>query len=166
MTRKFFGLIVSMLAIVQGIIAQESETFTDEEITTYASVMKWAEDEKVRMGDSVEVWVKSNENLSGAMYNDLSKAAKSGDLSSAGASEAEIAIYNEIQQKIEDEKNTFKEVYVAKIKDEIGAGLYNRLNKALKTDGELKARYEAILTGLEGTQDSGDAADAENPDEK
>jgi hypothetical protein len=128
--------------------AQEESTFTDEELTTYATVMVWAELEKDRMTDSVEYWVKNNETLSAGQYNELSKASKAGDISTVEATEEEVAVFNDIQQKIEDQKAAFKDVYVGRIKEDIGAGLYNRVNKALKSDDELKERYQAIYDRL------------------
>ena len=60
---KRVGLIwIMALALPLGIYAQDASenTFTDEELTTYATVMKWAEEEKQVLGsvvkDSVAVW--------------------------------------------------------------------------------------------------------------
>ncbi len=128
--------------------AQDEATFSDEELGVYASVMVWAELEKVKMGDSVEVWVKSNDMLSASMYNDLSKADKAGNIESVSASADELAVYNQIKTDIEAQKESFKEVYIGKIKEEIGAGLYNSLKKALRSDEELKTRYEVIYNDL------------------
>ena len=43
---------------------------------------------------------------------------------------------------------SFTDVYKGKIKDEIGAGLYNSLRKDLKKDADLKVRYMAIFERL------------------
>lgn len=145
--------------------AQEDNSFTDEELTTFATVMVWAELEKGRMTDSVEYWVKNNDNLSAGKYNELSKASKAGDISTVEATEEEVETFNQIQQQIEDQKASFKDVYVGKIKEDIGAGLYNRLNKALKSDEELKTRYQAIYDEiLEESKPAEETAedDAEN----
>jgi len=132
-----------MLIGVSSAWAQE-EGFTEEELKKYARVMKWAEMEKKKMGEEVAAMVKDSENLSGGAYKKLKKAAKTGDLSSADVTEEEIAEFRKIQEATEKRKAEFKETYIDKIKSDIGAGLYNRLNKALKSDEEVKVRYEAI----------------------
>lgn len=91
-----------------GVFAQDEEGFTDEDLTKYATVMVWADLETQRMGDSVEYWVKNNEKLSASAYNELSKASKAGDISTAEATEEEVAVFSEIQQKIEDQKAGYK----------------------------------------------------------
>jgi len=139
----------AMLILLSNAQAQEKETFTDEELTKYATVMIWAENEKQQMGDSLESWVKNNEKLSGTAYNELSRAVKAGDINSAEVTEEEKSEFLLIQEKIEQDKNEFKEVYTTKIKEEIGVSLYNRLNKALKSDAEIKAKYEGIYKELE-----------------
>ena len=137
-----------LLFISFGVFSQDQEEFTDDEISTYAKVMVWAEMETQKMSDSVEYWVKNNEKLSASAYNELSKAAKSGDISTADVTQEETDEFQIIQDKIDNQKEAFKLVYVDKIKEDIGAGLYNRLKKALKSDEELKARYDAIYSSI------------------
>lgn len=147
--------LISMISL--GVYAQDEEGFTDEELKKYASVMVWAEMEKSRMADSVEYWVKNNDDLSASVYNKLSKASKAGNIADAEATEQEIAVFQGIQAKIENQKKEFKTVYVDKIKADIGAGLYNKLNKALKSDEEVKSRYDEVFnTMMEETKGSGD----------
>ncbi len=150
MIKKFLIMVFVIVGIGSQLIAQDEEvSFTDEDLTKYATVMKWAEDEKAKMGKEVGVWVKENEALSGTMYKELKAADKKGTMDDVEATDEEKAAYADIKQRTEDSKTAFKETYTAKIKDDIGAGLYNKLRKALKADEELKARYDAIYAGLE-----------------
>lgn len=141
----------TILMLFNTVKGQEKETFTDKEMLKFATVMLWAENEKQQMGDSLESWVKNNEKLSGTAYNELSRAVKAGDINSAEVTEEEKAAFQLIQEKIEVDKEAFKEVYTTKIKEDIGVSLYNRLNKALKSDVEIKAKYEEIYNKLETT---------------
>lgn len=140
--------------------AQESETFTDEDLTSYATVMAWAETEQQKLTnlviDSVETWL-ADSPLTNARYNDLSKASKDGILDEVEATEEELSTFADIQQRIEDKKQVFIEEYKTRIKEDIGAGLYNKLKGPLKSDMELKARYEAILTNLKKADVNGEA---------
>lgn len=143
------GLLMILLLVgVISVKAQDDESFTDEDLTKYATVMVWAETEteslKNIVRDSVEIWLEETP-LENAKYNELSKAD---DPSSVESTEEELEAFNAIQQRIDAKKSTFKEVYVTKIKEDIGAGLYNRLKKALKSDEEVKSRYEAIFADL------------------
>ncbi|MEO9475624.1 MAG: hypothetical protein ABJG41_08815 [Cyclobacteriaceae bacterium] len=148
--KKFLVGMFFSLSLV-GAKAQDDVTFTDEELTTYATVMVWAEQEKKNLGslvsDSVAIWIE-NTPLTSGKYMDLSRADKKGDLESVEASEEELTVFNEVQTKIDDKKAAFKETYVGKIKEDIGAGLYNKLKKALKNDADLKARYDAVYDGI------------------
>jgi hypothetical protein len=65
-----------------------------------------------------------------------------------------MAMFNEIQEKIDNKKADFKATYTSKIKEDIGAGLYNRLKKALKADIGLKTRYTTILEGLSNSSET------------
>ena len=154
--KRTVGMFV--IGILMGFSAMAQDTFTDEELTKYATVMKWAEDEKAKMGAEVSEAVKANEALSGTAFNKLRKAQKAGDVNSTDATAEEVAAFMEIHNQTETRKAEFTEVYKEKIKSNIGAGLYNRLRKALKSDEEVKTRYQAILDGLseESTDESED----------
>ena len=127
-------------------IAQK--TFTDEELTKYATVMKWAESQKNSMGANVSAAVKVNEALSGTAFNKLYKAFKAGNVNGTDATQDEVDAFMVIQSDTDKSKVEFKTTYTEKIKSDIGAGLYNRLKKALKTDEDIKARYHVIYDGL------------------
>ncbi|MFY0686289.1 MAG: hypothetical protein JXQ90_03940 [Cyclobacteriaceae bacterium] len=161
--KGMFGLLLIMLTMVTGTMAQEGE-FSDEDLSKYATVMKWAEAEKAVLQsvvkDSVGFWLDESDVLSTSQYNMLSKAKKANTMETAEASEEEKAIFEEIQQRIEDKKSAYKEAYTTRIKDDIGAGLYNKLRKALKADAELKTRYQAIFDEL-GAEDEESTSSSE-----
>jgi hypothetical protein len=160
---KRLNLIVLLgLMLPFGVWAQDEaeSTFTDEELTSYATVMKWAEDQKAILSsvvtDSIKVWMEGSE-LTAGLYNELSKALKSGTIEAVEASENAKATFQEISMKIDDKKAVFKETYTTKIKEDIGAGLYNKLKKALKSDADLKTRYDAILAALGSSSEESEA---------
>lgn len=138
-------LMILLLVGMFNVKAQEEQSFSDEDLTKYATVMAWAEGETLMLQnlvkDSITTWLDNSESLDISTYNELSKAS---DLSAVEADPAAVEAFKSIQQRIEDKKANFKEVYVGKIKSDIGVGLYNNLKKALKSDEEVKSRYEAI----------------------
>lgn len=138
-------LMILLLVGMFNVKAQEEQSFSDEDLTKYATVMAWAEGETLMLQnlvkDSITTWLDNSESLDISTYNELSKAS---DLSAVDADPTAVEAFKSIQQRIEDKKANFKEVYVGKIKSDIGVGLYNNLKKALKSDEEVKSRYEAI----------------------
>jgi hypothetical protein len=129
--------------------AQESIEFSDEELTKYAVVMKWAENETAVLSQKVADLVNNNELLSASAYNTLSRAQKAGeDLRSTEIEEGEIIEFENVASTTETLKEEFSVIYKEKILSEIGASLYNSLKKALRSDEEVKSRYEAIFTSL------------------
>ena len=138
-------LMILLLVGMLNVKAQEEQSFSDEDLTKYATVMAWAEGETLMLQnlvkDSITTWLDNSKSLDISTYNELSKAS---DLSAVDADPAAVEAFKSIQQRIEDKKANFKEVYVGKIKSDIGVGLYNNLKKALKSDEEVKSRYEAI----------------------
>ncbi|MAE87769.1 MAG: hypothetical protein CMB80_33855 [Flammeovirgaceae bacterium] len=147
-----------MILFLAGMIsvkAQEENSFSDEDLTKYATVMAWAEGEKMMLQnlvkDSISTWLENSEALDISTYNELSKAS---DISTVEAEDAAVADFKVIQQKIEDKKAKFVEVYKTKIKEDIGAGLYNDLRSALKSDEEVKSRYQDIYDEIVAVEPS------------
>ncbi|MFY0600557.1 MAG: hypothetical protein JXR03_12875 [Cyclobacteriaceae bacterium] len=132
--------------------AQDEVSYTDEDLTKYATVMVWAEAErgalKATVKDSVGIWLDEGDVLARSKYNELSKAKKANKLEEVEASEEELSVFTDIQSRIDTKKSSFKENYTLKIKEDIGAGLYNKLKRSLKSDAEVKERYDAIYNAL------------------
>ncbi len=144
------------LLITLGTASTAQESYTDEELNKYATVMNWVDQEKSSIIEFIKTSVKENEILSATKYNSLSKADKTGDIGSVDATQEEIQEYNIIKEGANKKKAELSAASKDKIMSDIGAGLYNRLKKALKTDEALKARYQSVIDSLEseGIEDS------------
>lgn len=144
-----FGMLIACLAICPKTVAQDAEV-TSEELTQYAQVAAKIDSLKADMKAKISDAVKSNELMDGGkMYNQLNKA--NGDetkIAETGATEEQLAAYAKIQEDIQAFKGKFKEQYTAVVKDEIGAGTYNKVKKALKADAEVKSQYDEIVASL------------------
>ena len=143
-------LVLAFLMIGAGAIkAQDEVSFSDEELTKYATVMVWAEVEKGNMTEVYNGWINSDETLEAARFVKIKKAkGDSVELQAIEAQPEEVAAFEKIQMNYDSMTSSFKEVYVGKIKGDIGAGLYNKVKKALKSDADTKTRYQAIYDGL------------------
>lgn len=138
-----------LLALVGGVftLRAQGDQISDEDLTNYAKVMVWAENEKDALGsivsDSVTIWLE-NSILTPGRYMEFSKAEKQGALQSVDATQQEFDEYARIQARIDQKAEKFKATYVDRIKNDIGAGPYNQIKSALKSDTEVKSRYDAI----------------------
>jgi uncharacterized protein YktA (UPF0223 family) len=128
--------------------------------------MDYADQEKERLKNDYNEMIQAEELMDGGRrFKELNSAG--GDetkLAEIEATPEEIEVYNKIVAANNDNIAAFKEAYTAKIKDseQLGAGLYNRITKELKSDEELKARYTTIL---EAVQSERAAADGETETE-
>ena len=68
----------------------------------------------------------------------------------------EKAAYQGILDEYDNMVAEFKEVYPNLIKDDLGAALYNKVRNAMKSDAELKTKYDELLASMQST-DEGDS---------
>ena len=142
-------LFTCLLGVFGLAFSQEERQYTDEELSKYASVMVWAEMEKSQMTKVYNDWINKNEDLDAPKFLKIKKAkGDSVKLAEIEASELETAAYAKIIADYDSMTAAFKEVYVGKIKEDIGAGLYNALKADFKKDEELKSRYDAVVATL------------------
>lgn len=129
--------------------AQEEE-ITDDELRRYAVAMDSIDNMKAALIETISDMVKNNEVISGNRYNELSKIINDdAKLTAANASAAEIEAVRAIINKKEEETQKINETFQVLAKDYIGAKSYNKIRKALQTDAEIKAKYNAILAELQ-----------------
>jgi len=142
-------LTVAMIFVVLNTQAQDEAPLTDEELKKYATVMDYADQEKERLKNDYNEMIQAEELMDGGRrFKELKDAqGDEAKLAEIKATPEEIEVFNKIEAANEENIAAFKEAYTEKIKDnnQLGAGLYNRITKELKTDEELKARYTAIL---------------------
>ncbi len=144
-----FGMLIACMAVCPKTIAQHTE-ITSEELTQYAQVTAKIDSLKSDMKAKISDAVKSNELMEGGkLYNRLNKAKEDeAEIAEIAASEGQLAAYADIQSSITTYKAEFKDQYTAVVKNEIGAGTYNKVKKALKSDPAIKTQYEYIVSSL------------------
>jgi len=159
MKRKLMSLLlVIFVGLSLNVQAQDEAPLTDEELKKYAMVMDFADQEKQKLKESYNAMIQEQELMTGGKRFKELKAAGGDEakLSEISATPEEIEVFNTIETANNENIATFKEAYTAKIKDkeQLGAGLYNRISKALKADEELKTRYTAILESVKSERAS------------
>ncbi|MEP1033134.1 hypothetical protein [Ekhidna sp.] len=142
-------LIVCFIAGFGMAMAQEETTFTDEDLTKYATVMVWAGIEKGKMTEIYNGWIRDNEILDAIRYREIKQAEDdSVKLQEIAVTLIELDAYNRIKMQHDSIMSSFISVLKAEIKETIGKGLYKELKKVLKSDVDVKARYKVIYDGL------------------
>ena len=161
MKRKWtysFMVLAFIFGLSVDLQAQDEAPLTDEELKKYAMVMDFADQEKAKLKESYNAMIQEQELMTGGKRFKELKAAGGDEakLSEIGATPEEIEVFNTIEAANNENIAAFKEAYTTKIKDkeQLGAGLYNRISKALKTDTELKTRYTAIMEAIKSERAS------------
>lgn len=145
----------ALFFVVQTIQAQDSPTaqtaISDEELEKYAVTMDSVEDMKTSLLEDIAEMVKANEKMTNARYNDLSKIIDDeAALKEAKATPEEVAFIKEVATKKEEGTKKIQETFQSMAKEYVGASSYNKIKDALKTNPELKKRYETQLDKLGG----------------
>lgn len=158
MRKSLNGLVVLILTMLasHAVFAQDEE-ITDEQLRRYALLQEVIDVMKKEISVELNEMIKAQEGMTGQRYKEL--AATKGD----DAKMAEIKAQDfekKFFQLTEDMKNerieaikTVNQELATKMLGERGK-VYKRVSDALKTDADLKARYEAILQVIQNASDS------------
>lgn len=127
----------------------------DEELEKYAVMMDSVNDMKQTLLKDMTKMLKSNEKITNARYNELSKIIDDqAALTKAKAKPEEIAFVKEVATKKEEGTMRIQETFQSMAKDFVGASSFNKIKKALESDEDVKKRYEAQMQKL-GSSGSG-----------
>ena len=141
--------VLTTLSILGTTARAQDESITDEDLKRYAVAMDSIEHMKENLIATISDMVKSNENVSAARYNDLSKIIEDEvKLKEANATEEEIAFVKSVAAKKEGETAKINETFQSLAKDYVGVKTYNAVKKALKEDEAVKAKYDAMMDEL------------------
>jgi hypothetical protein len=146
-----FVCVFAAFTQVYGQAAQKpvSSQVTDEELKKYAVTMDSINDMKASLSEEIGVILKAEGNMTITRYNELSKVA--GDtvkLAEVKATPEEIALLKKVAEKRSQGIAAINNTLQALAKDYVGASSFNKIKKALTSDPELKAKYEAMLEEL------------------
>lgn len=140
-----------MLLAVGFVNAQETAEISDEELTRYAEAMDSLDRLQGIVSKTIKDMVSTTEDIAPSRYNDLYKISKdSVKLAEAEATEMEVMFLQKVDAYKDSMTASIKSTFSSLAKDYVGDGgrVYNKIRKALKSDAEVKARYEAILEQL------------------
>jgi hypothetical protein len=146
---KLFFSIVLMIMLASPTMAQDAASVTDEELKKYAVAMDSIEVMKNHLIKVITEMVEHNEKITATRYNELSRIIDDEvKLTEAKATAEEIAAIKAVVAKKEEETAKINETFQSLAKDYVGAGTYNKVRSALKSDSELKSKYDALMQEL------------------
>lgn len=142
-----------MLAMSPIYAQNVMEKYTQEDIRKYAELMAWSDLEKENLTNTYNKWIKENEELNAPRFLAIRRTnSDSVELSNIEATEAELHAFNEIQKGYDSLIALFKELFIEKIEVDMGAKLYNSLSSDLKSDEELKSKYQRIRKSINSSE--------------
>ncbi|MCV9386089.1 DUF4168 domain-containing protein [Reichenbachiella ulvae] len=143
-------VLTTVLLFVAVFTAKAQDEISKEDLTKYAKVMLAIDSLKAGVQDQTNDLVKNDPLMDGGRTFNAIKTANGDEakLAEAEITPEELAAYDSILVKIDELKANFKEAYTSAIKDDLGAGLYNDIRKALKSDADLKTAYDEIVASL------------------
>lgn len=143
---KILSILILLLTLNE-LAAQDA--VSDEELKKYAIVMDSIDNMKKDLMETISEMVKSNETITGARYNELSKIINDETkLTAANATPEEIAAIKEIIKAKDEGTAKIQETFKTLASEYVGAAVYNKVKKALAENQEIKSKYDAILAEL------------------
>jgi len=141
---KFFMLI--SVVIISGSFVQAQEV-TDDELKKYVITMDSINGMTDRLKETYNKISGGNEKISNARYNQLvgiiSDTVK---LGMANATSEEITYIKKGEATKKEEAANVQKSCNALINDYVGSVLFVKVRNALKTDAELRKKYDALLS--------------------
>lgn len=153
--KKLFGLAILIFGLI-GFNAQAQdeavEEITDEEIAKFAamedSVMAFYEQKNVEL----VAMIKENEVIDGAgRYNEIKGAWEDeAKLAEIEITDEEKAAYDSILEFMGSLSTEVREMKIGLIKndDVLGIATYNKVNKAMKANPEVKEKVDSVMVEL------------------
>lgn len=142
---KVFVTFLLLFGVIFPIQAQ-SVTVTDEELQRYVIVMDSINELTEQLKSTISELVKNNAGITPARYNELSRLnGDSVKLKEAKATPAELKALKEITDRRNEETQKLQEAFKKLTTEYVGAATYNKIRNALRSDNELKARYDAMM---------------------
>lgn len=153
-TKVLMACLLMLAAVVSK--AQTTEKITDEDLKKYAVTMDSVEAMQQTLRKIVSTTVQKNTVMPVARYNELFKIIDDeAKLKTTNATPEEVAFIKEINALREENIKRINATYQALAKDYVGLTTFNAIRKSLKTDQELKARYDNVSKDVETKEKGG-----------
>jgi predicted secreted Zn-dependent protease len=148
---KYSGLLIILIIGYSSSVSGQdlSPTISDEELKQYAIVMDSINDLTEQLTNRLTALIKNNPKITETRYNQLVQLGNDQEkLKDAKATPEELVALQEINLKRTEESIKLSEAlkYLTTIK--LSPATYSTIRNAVKSDPEVKARYDKILADL------------------
>lgn len=157
-SRQLFAFCFTLCALLAAVAskAQTSNEITDEDLKKYAITMDSVEAMQETLSEIVAETVQNNTVTTVARYNELFKIIDDeAKLKEAKATSEEIAFIKQINDLRSVNITRINATYQSLAKDYVGLKAFNAIKKSLKSDKDIKTRYDNLSKGLETKEKSG-----------
>lgn len=162
MKKRSISFLATLLMLLTSLTLRAQETeekpneVTDEELMAFAVMEDSVNLVKDLKTEEFNDLLKSHELMDGGRrYLEIKKVYGDEEkLAEAEVTEEELAAYDEIQLKYEAIAEAIKSYKINYIKETLGVSLYNKVNKAIKSDKEVKARLSAMLEEIKSKREA------------
>ena len=147
----FLALMMSILG--GNIVMAQDEAITDEDLRKYALLSEVIDYMKKDISLELNKMIKAQEGMTGQRYKELA-SAKGDDakMNEMGAKDYEKQFMNLVNNMMDERKEALVSVNSELATKMVGdkGKVYKKIKADLKTDADLKTRYDAILAQVKG----------------
>ena len=153
-TRVLMPCLLILAAVVSK--AQSTNEITDDDLKKYAITMDSVKAMQESLREIVATTVQKNTVMPVARYNELFKIIDDpAKLKATNATPEEIGFIKQINDLRATNIKRINETYQTMARDYVGAKTFNTIHKSLKTDQQLKARYDNLSKDIESKEKGG-----------
>lgn len=145
--KKFALLLVFVMGF--SVLYAQDDAISDEELKAYAIANAAVKSITSTISPMVNGLIAKQEGMTGQRFKEL-KATKGdeGKLAAIEAKDWEVQFLNTVNTEIDKRTDAAKEIINLMAKYAIGTSNYKAIKAGLKSDDELKARYETISASI------------------
>lgn len=148
MMKKLMYFLVFVIGI--GFANAQDAEITDDELKTYAIANAGVKSITSSISPMVNDLISKQEGMTGQRFKELQATKGDADkLAGIEAQEWEIKFLNTVNAEIDERKEAAKDLINLLAKYAIGSSQYKAIRSGLKSDADLKARYDAIAAKME-----------------
>ncbi len=147
----FLALMMSILG--GNIVMAQDEAISDDDLRKYALLSQVIDYMKKDISVELNKMIKAQEGMTGQRYKELSSAkGDEAKLNEMGAKDFEKQFMTLVNDMMDERKEALKSVNSELATKMVGdkGKVYKKIKADLKTDADLKGRYDAILAQVKG----------------
>lgn len=152
---KLFSLFIVAGFLSLGTANAQDAEVSDEKLEAYVIVMDSVDVMRSELSANVSEMIKTHELMDGGrVYNKIKVAA--GDtvkLVEEGITEEQLAAYGELKEEVAELQTELNETFSEMVKEMVGIADYNKIRKGLRSDAELKERYQELVAEREAAKE-------------